>query len=147
MAQQICIITGSTLGGAEYIGDHLCDLLEQQDFITQVENHASLANVEGQKLWLVVTSTHGAGELPDNLKPLFQEIKDNDTDLSEVRFAVVGLGNSDYDTFCQAVDKVETTLNKQGAKQICKSLRIDVLTIEDHEQAAEDWLPNFVNAL
>ena len=40
-----------------------------------------------------MTSTHGAGELPDNLKPLFDELAKNQSDFSDVRFAVVGLGN------------------------------------------------------
>ena len=69
------------------------------------------------------------------------------TDLSYLKFAVVGLGNSDYDTFCFAVDEVEKTLLKQGAQQVCPSLRIDVLTEFDHDQCAEEWLPNFTSQL
>jgi len=145
--QKICIITGSTLGGAEYVGDHLANLLEQQGFAVQVENHANLADVRDQNLWLIVTSTHGAGELPDNLKPLFTQIKSEQPDLSGLRYGVVGLGNSDYDTFCFAVDEVEHSLATQSAVRICQSLRIDVNSELDHEQAAEDWLPNFINAL
>ena len=121
MQPQICIITGSTLGSAEYVGDHLSEILQQQGYATRVENHAELANVLNDKIWLIVTSTHGAGEL--------------------------GLGNSDYDTFCFAVDEVEKTLLKQGAQQVCPSLRIDVLTEFDHDQCAEEWLPNFTSQL
>lgn len=145
--QKICIITGSTLGGAEYVGDHLADLLEQQGFDVQVENQANLDDVRDQNLWLIVTSTHGAGELPDNLKPLFEQIKSEQPDFSALRYGVVGLGNSDYDTFCFAVDEVEHCLETQSAVKICQSLRIDVNTEPDHEQAAEDWLPNFIGAL
>ena len=46
----ICIITGSTLGGAEYVGDHLADLLEQQGHQVQFENHANFENVRNQSL-------------------------------------------------------------------------------------------------
>ena len=88
-----------------------------------------------------MTSTHGAGELPDNLKPFIEQLASQD--LSHLRFAVVGLGNSDYDTFCYAVDIVEEKLKAKNASQICPSLRIDVLHEMDHEQCAEDWLPNF----
>jgi len=145
--QKICIITGSTLGGAEYVGDRLADLLEQQGFDVQVENQANLDDVRDQNLWLIVTSTHGAGELPDNLKPLFEQIKSEQPDFSALRYGVVGLGNSDYDTFCFAVDEVEHCLETQSAVKICQSLRIDVNTEPDHEQAAECWLPNFIGAL
>ena len=143
----ICIITGSTLGGAEYVADHLADLLEQQGHQVQVENHAKLEHVRNQSLWLIITSTHGAGELPDNLKPLFEQINSEKPDLSLLRYGVIGLGNSDYDTFCFAVNEVENVLNAQSAVKICESLRIDVTTTFDHEQTAEEWLPSFVNAI
>ena len=68
-----------------------------------------------ENIWLIITSTHGAGELPDNLKPLFEQIAASDKDFSSLRFAVVGLGNSDYDTFCHAVNKVETQLSEKSA--------------------------------
>ena len=141
MSKQLAIITGSTLGSAEYVADHLADLMEQQGFQVQVENEANFADVSAQNIWLIVTSTHGAGELPDNLKPFIEQLASQD--LSHLRFAVVGLGNSDYDTFCYAVDIVEEKLKAKNASQICPSLRIDVLHEMDHEQCAEDWLPNF----
>lgn len=143
MAISVGIITGSTLGGAEYVADHLADLLTAQNIEVQVENNASFADVAEQKLWLIVTSTHGAGELPDNLKPFIDELAEQD--LSDVRFAVVGLGNSDYDTFCRAVDIVENALQAQSAVKICDSLRIDVLNVDDPDSCAADWLPNFYN--
>ncbi|MBN6076007.1 FMN-binding protein MioC [Aggregatibacter actinomycetemcomitans] len=147
MQPKICLITGSTLGGAEYVAEHLESVLQQQGFSTTLLHGPSLDKVINEKLWLVVTSTHGAGELPDNLKPLFDELKTGDADLSGLRFAVIGLGNSDYDTFCFAVDTVEQTLLAKSAVKITDALRIDVLTETDQEQCAEDWLPNFVHHL
>ena len=48
------------------------------------------------------------------IKPLLaNKIAASDKDLSSLRFAVVGLGNSDYDTFCHAVNKVETQLSEK----------------------------------
>ena len=57
---------------------------------------------------------------------------------------LIGLGNSDYDTFCHAVNKVETQLSEKSAVKICDSLKIDVLHVDDQEQFAEDWLPQFI---
>ncbi len=147
MTTKICIISGSTLGGAEYVAERLHDVLQQQGFSTQLIHGAHLDNISERDIWLIVTSTHGAGELPDNLKPLFNQIAAQSPDLSRLRFAVVGLGNSDYDTFCYAVDTVERSLKQQSAVQICPSLRIDVLQVDDQEQYAEDWLPNFTSQL
>ena len=145
MQPHICLITGSTLGGAEYVAEHIESRLKQQGFSTELHHGPALNDVINEKLWLVVTSTHGAGELPDNLKPLFEALDASDNDLSHLRFAVIGLGNSDYDTFCFAVDKVEQSLLAKSAVKITDALRIDVLTESDQEQCAEDWLPNFTH--
>jgi len=129
------------------VAEHLEEVLKKQDFSTALFHGPELDDVIDENIWLIVTSTHGAGELPDNLKPLFEQIAASDKDFSSLRFAVVGLGNSDYDTFCHAVNKVETQLSEKSAVKICKSLKIDVLHVDDQEQFAEDWLPQFIHAL
>ena len=45
------------------------------------------------------------------------------------------------------MNKVETQLSEKNAVKICDSLKIDVLHVDDQEQFAEDWLPQFINAL
>ncbi|WP_373778015.1 FMN-binding protein MioC [Glaesserella sp.] len=147
MNKSICIITGSTLGGAEYVADNLNDVLSQQQFDVTVFNHATLADIQDQTRLLVITSTHGAGELPDNIKPLFEEIDKTKPDFNAMKFGVIGLGSSDYDTFCHAVNLVEQSLTTCGATQVCESLRIDVTQNFDHDGSAEEWLPNFINNL
>ena len=67
----IHIITGSTLGGAEYVGDHLSDLLNENGFETTIHNQPELASIDNQGTWLLITSTHGAGEYPDNICLLY----------------------------------------------------------------------------
>ncbi len=143
----ICILSGSTLGGAEYVAEHLNDVLETQGFSTALFHGPNLSDIENEKIWLIVTSTHGAGELPDNLKPLFDELANSQKNFSDVCFGVVGLGNSDYDTFCYAAEQVEQTLQAKSAVKICETLKIDVLNVDDQESYAEEWLPNFIEGL
>ena len=127
----ICILSGSTLGGAEYVAEHLNDVLETQGFSTALFHGPSLSDIENEKIWLVV----------------FDKLAKSQSDFSDVRFAVVGLGNSDYDTFCYAADKVEQTLQEKSAVKICETLKIDVLNVDDQEGYAEAWLPNFIEGL
>ncbi|PJG82519.1 FMN-binding protein MioC [Caviibacterium pharyngocola] len=146
MKETIAVVSGSTLGSAEYVAEHLNDLL-QQDFATTLIHGAHLDDIIEYKIWLIVTSTHGAGELPDNLKPLFKQIRQQNPNLTDLRFAVVCLGNSDYDTFCFAADTVQSVLTEKSAVEICPCLKIDTLTVEDNEQYAENWLPQFIQGL
>ena len=147
MQNTICIISGSTLGSAEYLAEHCEDQLQQQGFKTALFHGPSWQEVKDYQDWLIITSTHGAGELPDNLYPLFEQIEDQIEDLSNNRFAVIGLGNSDYDTFCFSVDKIEAILNAKKAQQLTNSLKIDVLIHVDHDQQADKWLPDVIKQL
>lgn len=143
----ICIITGSTLGGAEYVADHINDILTKQGIEVTLFNQAQLSDIEGRSHLIVVTSTHGAGELPENIQPLFADLANSSIDLSTMKFGIIGLGSSDYDTFCNAVNIVEEALKAKGAIQVCESLRIDVVNNFDHDATAEEWLPSFITNL
>ncbi len=144
---KICILSGSTLGTAEYVAEHLENILETQGFSTALFHSANYDEVINEPLWLIVTSTHGAGEIPDNLRPLFEKIEKSEINLARLRFAIVALGNSDYDTFCYAAKQIEETLMQKSAVKICDTLKIDVLNVEDPENYSEQWLPQFTQSL
>lgn len=144
---KICIISGSTLGTSEYVAEHLEDVLKTQGFSTALFHGADYEDVIDEKLWLIVSSTHGAGEIPDNLRPLFEQISQSNIDLSDLRFAVIGIGNSDYDTFCYAAKHIEQILQEKSAVKLCDTLTIDVLNVDDPESYSEEWLPQFIQTL
>ena len=63
----ITLISGSTLGGAEYVAEHLAEKLEEAGFTTETLHGPLLEDLaDGSRL--LITSTHGAGDLPDNLQ-------------------------------------------------------------------------------
>lgn len=143
----ITLISGSTLGSAEYVAEHLETLLQQADFSTTLLHGPELSEVPKQGLWLVITSTHGAGDLPDNLKELFEEIEANKPDLSEIRFGAIGIGSKEYDTYCGAILTVDRVLQDRGAQRIGDILKIDITEHEIPEDPAEEWLGSWVNLL
>lgn len=145
--QKIHLITGSTLGGAEYVADHLNEVLNKQGFTVALFNQASLEDIVNAETLLVVTSTHGAGELPENIQPLFDDIACQKPDFHSLKLGVIGLGSSDYDTFCHAVNIVIEQLCACGAKLVCEPLKIDVTTNFDHDGSAQAWLPSFLSQL
>ncbi|KAA5926902.1 FMN-binding protein MioC [Pantoea sp. Bo_2] len=139
----ITLISGSTLGSAEYVAEHLEEKLQEAGFSTQMLHGPELDEVPQEGIWLVVCSTHGAGDIPDNLLPLFEAIRDSQPDLSQVRFGAIGLGNHEYDLFCGAIRQIEAQLIAQGARQIGDRLEIDVLEHEIPEDPAEAWLESW----
>ncbi|MDF7661176.1 FMN-binding protein MioC [Erwiniaceae bacterium L1_54_6] len=143
----ITLITGSTLGSAEYVAEHLEEKLQDAGFSTAVLHGPELDEVPQEGIWLIVTSTHGAGELPDNLLPFYEALKETQPDLSAVRFGAVGIGNHEYDLFCGAIRTLEDQLNQLGAKRIGDRLEIDVLEHEIPEDPAEVWLASWQTQL
>ncbi|MFA3763072.1 FMN-binding protein MioC [Yersinia sp. 2466 StPb PI] len=143
----ITLISGSTLGSAEYVAEHLAEKLEEAGFSTEMLHGPELDELTLEGTWLIVTSTHGAGDLPDNLQPLLEQIEQQKPDLSQVHFGAVGLGSSEYDTFCGAVRALDQQLIAQGAKRLGDILEIDVIQHEIPEDPAEVWVKNWINLL
>ncbi|MDV5171811.1 FMN-binding protein MioC [Photobacterium rosenbergii] len=143
----ITLITGSTLGGAEYVADHLSDLLEQAGHSTDIINQAELEQLSTDNIWLVVCSTHGAGEFPDNFQPFVEQLTNQHPDLARLRYGVIGLGDSSYDTFCAAAKNIDQQLAKLGAIRLGERLEIDVSQDPVPEDPAEVWLENWKNDL
>lgn len=143
----VTLISGSTLGSAEYVAEHLAEKLEEAGFSTETLHGPALDALTQQGTWLVVTSTHGAGDIPDNLQPLFDAIEAQQPDLSQVRYGAVGIGNREYDLFCGAIDKFDVLLTACGAKRIGDRLEIDVLEHEIPEDPAEEWVETWKSLL
>lgn len=140
----IHIITGSTLGGAEYVGDHLSDLLEQQGKQTTIHNQPDLNDIPAEGTWLIITSTHGAGEYPDNIQPFIMALQNTPPNTQHLSFAVIAIGDSSYDTFCAAGQHAYDLLEDIGATPLTDCLLIDVQQHPVPEDAAEVWLSEVI---
>lgn len=137
------IIVGSVLGASEYVADALQEVLETQNYQANIHLTPDLSEINKEAIWIVCSSTHGAGDLPDNIQPFIEQI----SDLNNVEFLIVGLGDSSYDTFCYAALKIEDILLTSGAKILTPSLHIDVLNHPIPEDVAVEWLKNWLTSL
>ena len=131
----ITLISGSTLGSAEYVAEHLAEKLEEAGYSTEIQHGPLVDDLQAQGIWLIISSTHGAA------------LQEKQADLSAVRFGAIGIGSREYDTFCGAIDKLEAALKACGAKQIGETLKINVLEHEIPEDPAEIWLGSWKNLL
>ncbi|NIF24491.1 MULTISPECIES: FMN-binding protein MioC [Pantoea] len=143
----ITLISGSTLGSAEYVAEHLEEKLQEAGFSTEMLHGPELEEVAPEGIWLLVSSTHGAGEIPENLQSFYNAIEEQQPDLSAVRFGAVGIGNHEYDLFCGAIRQLETLLLARGATLIGSRLEIDVLEHEIPEDPAGEWVETWKNLI
>ncbi len=52
----ITLISGSTLGGAEYVAEHLAEKLEEAGFTTETLHGPLLEDLSASGIWLVINS-------------------------------------------------------------------------------------------
>ncbi|QOL26385.1 flavodoxin domain-containing protein [Thalassotalea sp. LPB0316] len=135
------IIVGSMLGGSEYVAEACQEALEALDHQTQLHLSPDLADIPHRnQIWLVCTSTHGAGEYPDNFQPFVDQLTDQEIDLSTTKCLTIGLGDSSYDTFCQAAKNINNLLISKGCTKITEPLLHDMQADIDPEVLSAQWL-------
>ena len=137
---KVTLITGSTMGSAEYVAEHIAEILEKTGFDTEVTYGPSLKDLPTKGIWLIVCSTHGAGELPENIQPLAKEITEEKPDLSQINYGAIGIGSKEYDTFCGAIHTLDQLLKDHHAKRVGELLEIDIQEYDVPEEPAEIWI-------
>lgn len=85
---------------------------------------------------IIIASTHGEGEAPDDAIELHEFLQSKKApNLSHLKYAVIGLGDSSYEFFCQTAKDFDSYLNKLGAESVLERLDCDV----DYEAQAAQW--------
>lgn len=136
------IIVGSVLGASEYVADALQEVLLGHNHKVDIHLAPKLSDLDRTATWLLCSSTHGAGDLPDNIQPFAKQLKTQT--LSGAKFLIVGLGDSSYDTYCHGSIQMENIMLNTGAKLLCPALHVDVLNHPIPEDVAVQWLNNWL---
>ncbi|WP_413691854.1 FMN-binding protein MioC [Psychromonas sp. KJ10-2] len=144
------ILVGSTLGATEYVAEATQPFIEEAGFTTKIHFTPNIDDLDlaSEQLWLICVSTHGAGDYPDNFKVFAEQLSELDVQqLSNLRFGIVGIGDSNYDTFCFAAKKLDLLLSEKGANRIGDLFTIDVVSSPIPEDAVTDWIPTWIEDL
>ena len=90
--------------------------------------------------FLIVTSTYGQGDVPDNAKALYEDLKAKRPDLSRVRYGVFGLGDRTYaETFNFGGKRFDDILIELGAQRIGERVQHDASSGVLPEEMAVEW--------
>jgi len=147
----VAILSGSVYGTAEEVARHAQGLLKAAGLNAWHDPRASLEDIQAfaPQAFLAVTSTTGMGELPDNLMPLFSQIRDVlPAAWRGLPGAVIGLGDASYgDTFCGGGEQLRELFAELGIREVQPMLRLDASESVTPETDAEPWLAEFIAAL
>lgn len=143
--KKVNLVFGTVYGSAQFTAETLEKALIELGFeakLWQSEDIGQFIPPEDELL-IVVTSTTGQGDLPDNIQPWFYHLKESGAYLPSLKYGVVGLGDSSYETFCGAGKTVDTLLSELGAKPVLARLDIDACETMEPEIEAIKWLEHW----
>jgi len=149
-SMKVAILSGSVYGTAEEVARHAERVLKAAGFDAWHNPRADLAELQAfaPEAFLVVTSTTGMGELPDNLQPLYYAIRDHLPAWHGLPGAVIALGDSSYgDTYCAGGEQVRELYAELGIREVLAMLHLDASETVTPESDAEPWLADFAAAL
>jgi len=135
------VIVGSMLGGSEYVAEACEETLITLGHQVELHFQPKFAQILSEnQTWLICTSTHGAGDYPDNIQAFAKDLENTDRDLSSVKFLTIGIGDSSYDTFCFAAKNINKLLLSKGCIEIAPLITLDMSQDIDPEEQSQAWL-------
>ncbi len=133
------IIFGTQTGNAEAVAEDVAAHAQTKGFTPRVAemDEISMEQLATMQNLIVVVSTYGEGEMPDNAHQFWEALSASTAPrLEALNYGVLALGDTSYDEFCQAGKLVDTRLEQLGAKRLTDRVDCDV----DFEDAAESWI-------
>ena len=139
---KLTILVGTMTGTAQLVAQEL--ELAWDDGELQIETQlmdkldSSVFGRDG--MFLIVTSTYGQGDVPDNARSFYEDLKAKRPDLARVRYGVFGLGDRTYaETFNFGGKRFDDILTELGAQRIGERVQHDASSGVLPEEMAEEW--------
>ncbi|RVU78324.1 sulfite reductase subunit alpha [Pantoea dispersa] len=136
---QLHILFGSQTGNAEALAQTAAKAARAKGLVPVVQalGEVDLDVFATMRHVLIVTSTYGEGEMPDNAQLFWQAISASTAPrLEQMHFAVLAIGDTGYDGFCQAGKFIDMRLEQLGAKRVADRIDCDI----DYEEPSSEWI-------
>lgn len=140
-SKRLLILYGTQTGNSRGVAKELCDAAAGHGFEARVVGMEKFKELEFESDTpvLIVCSSTGNGDAPDNADKFFRLVKRRTTPpiFAGVPFAVCALGDSNYDQFCEVGRQFDQNLERLGGVRALK--RCDVDEVDGIETHVGPW--------
>ncbi|MFP3887400.1 assimilatory sulfite reductase (NADPH) flavoprotein subunit [Priestia filamentosa] len=146
ISKEVTVLYGSQTGNAQGLAEQAGKTLEGKGFKVTVSSMSDFKPNSLKKLknLLIVASTHGEGDPPDNALSFHEFLHGRRAPkLEDLRFSVLSLGDSSYEQFCQTGKEFDARLEELGGTRLHPRVDCDL----DYDEPAEEWLNGVIEGL
>ncbi len=146
MTKEVTILFGSQSGNAKGLAEKAKKTLEGQNFKVTLSSMSDFKPNNLKKLdnLLIIVSTHGEGEPPDNAISFHEFLHGKRAPkLEGLQYSVLALGDSSYEFFCETGKQFDQRLEELGGTRLYPRFDCDV----DYDEPAAEWLEGVLNSL
>lgn len=145
-AQTVTILYGSQTGNGRGVAKALAEKAQSQGYVVNLASMGeyNVRQLKQEAALLLVVSTHGEGEAPDDAIELHKFLASKRAPkLDNLHYSVLALGDSSYEFFCQTGKDFDARLAALGAKSLLPLIECDM----DYEAAAGQWHADVLEAV
>jgi MioC protein len=143
----IVVLYGTESGNAETVADDLVSDLAAESIRAVDMTDATLEDLTPDAFYIVICSTHGDGDLPSSAVPFAELLDSEQPNLSGIRYAMFGLGDSSYETYSRGSERIDERLAALGATRVGEYGRHDASDGSLPNDSALEWAKGVVSAL
>jgi sulfite reductase (NADPH) flavoprotein alpha-component len=143
-AKFLTILYGSQTGNSKSVAEEFKAKLDAINIPAKLFSMADykLKQLKIESHVVVIVSTHGIGEAPDDAVSLHSFLVGKKAPkLDNLNFAVLGLGDTSYEFFCQTAKDFDKRLQDLGAVRIADRVDCDV----DHDSEVAAWFETIIH--
>ncbi|MAD73278.1 MAG: assimilatory sulfite reductase (NADPH) flavoprotein subunit [Rheinheimera sp.] len=134
----LTIVYGSQTGNARHVADGLAALAKAKNIAAKIVDLADYksSQLKNEQYLVIVTSTYGEGEPPENAVSFYNFLFSKKAPkVPQLKFAVLGLGDTSYEFFCKTAADFDERLAELGGQRLQARADLDV----DYDAAATSW--------
>lgn len=146
LSREVTVLFGSQTGNCQRLATSLSRKLEEQGFTVTVSamNAFKPNTLKKVENLLILVSTHGEGEPPDNARAFHEFLHSKRApQLEALRYSVLALGDTSYEFFCQTGKDFDQRLEQLGGQRLSPRVDCDL----DYDEPVADWFEQVLGSL